>query len=194
MPQLLDQTGYIPNQTAMLNTLLTLITAMLILAIMIALLGVVNTLALSVAERIREIGLLRAIGMQRGQVRKMMAAESAIIAVIGAVLGTVLGIGLGIALALALTQSQQATITIPVSHLIVYILGTGRSRVLACVAPPGGRPASTCSPRSRPSELKPGSLGTKDLISRPGWARAVGNGQAPLGLGAVQEILGFRPT
>jgi putative ABC transport system permease protein len=90
---------------------------------------VVNTLALSIVERVREIGLLRAIGMQRGQVRLMIAAESAIIAGLGAVLG----IGLGIALASALTHG--GAVTVPVSHLIVYILGTGAAGLLASVAP-----------------------------------------------------------
>jgi putative ABC transport system permease protein len=133
--QLLDQTGYIANQTAMLNTLLTLITAMLILAIVIALLGVVNTLALSVSERTREIGLLRAIGMRRGQLRQMVAAESMIISVIGALLGTILGLGLGAALAVALTRSQQATIAIPVGQLLIYILATAAAGVLASIGP-----------------------------------------------------------
>ena len=131
--QLLDQTGYIHSQTALLNSLLNLVTALLILAIIIALLGVVNTLALSIVERVREIGLLRAIGMQRGQVRLMIAAESAIIAGLGALLGLGLGIGLGAALASALTHG--GAVTVPVSHLIVYILGTGAAGLLASVAP-----------------------------------------------------------
>jgi putative ABC transport system permease protein len=133
--QLLDQSGYIANQTAMLNSLLTLVTAMLILAIVIALLGVVNTLALSITERTREIGLLRAIGMRRGQLRQLVAAESMIISVIGALLGTVLGLGLGAGLAVALTSSQQATVAIPVGQLIVYILATGAAGVLASIGP-----------------------------------------------------------
>lgn len=133
--QLLDQSGYIANQTAMLNSLLTLVTAMLILAIAIALLGVVNTLALSITERTREIGLLRAIGMRRGQLRQLVAAESMIISVIGALLGTGLGLGLGAGLAVALTSSQQATVAIPAGQLAVYILATGAAGVLASVGP-----------------------------------------------------------
>jgi putative ABC transport system permease protein len=133
--QLLDQSGYIANQTATLNTLLTLVTAMLILAIVIALLGVVNTLALSIAERTGEIGLLRAIGMRRGQLRQLVAAESMIISVIGALLGTVLGLGLGVGLAVALTKSQQATVNIPATQLTIYILATGAAGVLASVGP-----------------------------------------------------------
>jgi putative ABC transport system permease protein len=133
--QLLDKTGYVASQTAMLNTLLTLVTAMLILAIVIALLGVVNTLALSISERTREIGLLRAIGMRRGQLRQMVAAESMIISVIGALLGTMVGLGLGVALAVALTRSQQATVAIPVGQLVIYILATAAAGVLASIGP-----------------------------------------------------------
>ena len=133
--ELLDQSGYIKNQTAMLNSLLTLVTALLVLAIVIALLGVVNTLALSVVERTREIGLLRAIGMRRGQVRQMVTAEAVIIAVIGAVLGTALGLGLGAALSDAVTQSQQATVSIPAGQLVTYIVATAAAGVLASVAP-----------------------------------------------------------
>jgi putative ABC transport system permease protein len=133
--QLLDQTGYIASQTVVLNSLLTLVTAMLVLAIVIALLGVVNTLALSIVERTREIGLLRAIGMRRGQLRQMVAAESMIISVIGALLGTVLGVGLGVALAEALTRSQHATVAIPAGQLLIYILATGAAGVLASIGP-----------------------------------------------------------
>jgi putative ABC transport system permease protein len=131
--ELLDQAGYIANRTAALNTLLNLVTALLVLAIVIALLGVVNTLALSIVERTREIGLLRAIGLRRGQLRLMVAAESVIIAVIGAVLGTVLGVGLGAALAAAVTH--QAAVSVPGGQLVIYILATAAAGVLASVAP-----------------------------------------------------------
>src|SRR6516225_1218248 len=133
--QLLDQSGYIASQTKLLNSLLTLVTAMLILAIVIALLGVVNTLALSIAERTREIGLLRAIGMRRGQLRQMIAAEAMIISVIGALLGIILGLGLGAALAAALSTSRQATVAIPAGQLAIYILATAAAGVLASIGP-----------------------------------------------------------
>jgi ABC-type antimicrobial peptide transport system permease subunit len=115
---------------------ISLVTAMLILAIVIALLGVVNTLALSISERTREIGLLRAIGMQRGQLRQMVAAESMIISVIGALLGIMLGLGLGAALAAALTRSQQATVAIPAGQLVVYIAAIAAAGVLAGITQP----------------------------------------------------------
>jgi putative ABC transport system permease protein len=133
--QLLDQTGYIASQTSVLNSLLTLVTAMLILAIVIALLGVVNALTLSISERTREIGLLRAIGMQRGQLRQMVAAESMIISVIGVLLEILLGMGIGVALAAALTRSQQATVAIPAGQLVIYILATAAAGVLASIGP-----------------------------------------------------------
>jgi putative ABC transport system permease protein len=133
--QLLDQAGYIASQTKLLNSLLTLVTAMLILAIVIALLGVVNTLALSITERTREIGLLRAIGMQRRQLRQMIAAESMIISVIGALLGIIVGLGLGAALAAALSTSRQATVAIPAGQLAIYILATAAAGVLASIGP-----------------------------------------------------------
>jgi putative ABC transport system permease protein len=131
--QLQDQAGYVRSQTSLLNSLMNLVTALLVLAIIIALLGVVNTLALSIVERTREIGLLRAIGMGRGQVRLMIAAESVIISVIGALLGTMLGLGMGVALASAITHG--AAVTIPYSRLIIYILATGAAGVLASIAP-----------------------------------------------------------
>ena len=133
--QLLDQAGYIASQTKLLNSLLTLVTAMLILAIVIALLGVVNTLALSITERTREIGLLRAIGMQRRQLRQMIAAESMIISVIGALLGITLGLGLGTTLTAALSTSRQATVAIPAGQLVIYILATAAAGVLASFGP-----------------------------------------------------------
>jgi putative ABC transport system permease protein len=131
--QLQNQAGYVRSQTSLLNSLMNLVTALLVLAIIIALLGVVNTLALSIVERTREIGLLRAIGMGRGQVRLMIAAESVIISVIGALLGTMLGLGMGVALASAITHG--AAVTIPYSRLIIYILATGAAGVLASIAP-----------------------------------------------------------
>jgi putative ABC transport system permease protein len=108
---------------------------MLVLAIIIALLGIVNTLALSVVERTRELGLMRAIGMRRGQLAQLVAAESVIIAVMGAVLGSALGLAFGAALAEAFTRSQQATVSIPVTQIAAYIVVTALAGVLAAIAP-----------------------------------------------------------
>ena len=83
-------------------------TRLLALAVLIALIGIVNTLMLSVFERTHEIGLLRAVGMVRRQIRAMIRSESVILAVFGAVIGIVVGTGLGIALVSAL-RSQGVT-------------------------------------------------------------------------------------
>ena len=131
----MNEAAFAKSRGAVLASLLNLITAMLVLAIIIALLGIVNTLALSVVERTRELGLLRAIGMRRGQLAQMVAAESMIIAVIGAVLGSALGLALGAALADAFTRSQQATVSIPVTQIAAYIAATAVVGVLAAIAP-----------------------------------------------------------
>jgi len=133
--QLLNQAAYAQSRSSMLSSLLGLVTALLALAIIIALLGIANTLALSIVERTRELGLLRAIGMRRGQLAQMIAAESAIIAVIGAALGIALGLGLGAALAYAVTRSQQPTVVIPVAQLVVFAVAAVLAGVLASVAP-----------------------------------------------------------
>jgi putative ABC transport system permease protein len=133
--QLLDQAGYARSRGAILGTILNLITALLVLAVIIALLGIVNTLALSIAERTRELGLLRAIGMRRGQVGQMVAAESVIIAVIGAVLGAALGLGLGAALAAAFTRSEQLTVVIPAGQVVACVAAAALAGLLAAIAP-----------------------------------------------------------
>ena len=84
--------------------------------------GVVNTLMLSVFERTREIGLLRAVGMRRRQVRMMVRSESMIIAALGAVVGIVLGTGLGAALASSLRDSSVTTIAVPLPSLVGFLV------------------------------------------------------------------------
>jgi putative ABC transport system permease protein len=133
--QLLGQAAYAKSRSAMLGNLLGLVTALLALAIIIALLGIANTLALSIVERTRELGLLRAIGMRRGQLAQMIAAETAIIAVIGAALGIALGLGLGAALAYAVTRAQQPTVAVPVAQLVAFAVVAVLAGVLASVAP-----------------------------------------------------------
>ncbi len=133
--QLLDQAGYARNRSAALGTILNLTIALLALAVIIALLGIVNTLALSITERTRELGVLRAVGMRRSQVGLMIAAESVIIAVIGAVLGIVLGLGLGSALAVALTRAQGVTLAVPTGQIVTYATAAALAGLLAAIAP-----------------------------------------------------------
>ena len=117
------------------NQLLNLIYVLLALAIMVALLGIVNTLMLSVFERTREIGLLRAVGMKRRQVRAMIRSESIIIAVFGAVVGIVIGTGLGVALSFSLRDSGVATVTVPIGSLIEFLILSALLGVAAAIWP-----------------------------------------------------------
>ena len=110
---MLDQKGFEKEASGFIGKLLTFVTVMLLLAVLIALLGIVNTLALSVFERTRELGLLRAVGMTRGQVRAMVRWESVVISLIGALSGAGLGIGIGLALSQALKDEGIKAISIP---------------------------------------------------------------------------------
>ncbi|MGH9080179.1 MAG: ABC transporter permease [Acidimicrobiales bacterium] len=113
------------SQEAQINQLLGLIYALLALAVIIALIGIVNTLMLSVFERTHEIGLLRAVGMRRRQVRAMIRSESVIIAVFGAIIGIVVGAALGTAFAASLKQQGITDIVIPVVSLVVFLVLAG---------------------------------------------------------------------
>jgi putative ABC transport system permease protein len=121
--------------SASLDTLLNVITTLLALAIIIAVLGIANTLALSVLERTRELGLLRALGMTRSQTRTMVRWESVIISLLGAVLGLVVGTALGVVVTSALHNLGIDTISIPGGNLIIYAVGAGVFGVLAAIVP-----------------------------------------------------------
>jgi len=110
------------QQSAQVNQLLGLVYALLALAVVIALIGIVNTLMLSVFERTHEIGLLRAVGMKRRQVRAMIRSESVILAVFGAIIGIVVGTGLGIALVSSLHSQGISDTVVPVPSLVVFLV------------------------------------------------------------------------
>ncbi len=109
--------------------------ALLFLSILIALFGIVNTLALSVFERTRELGLLRAVGMSRRQVRSMIRGESVIIAVLGAVLGLAVGVLFGWALVGALDSEGVNNLVIPGGQLLTYVILAAIAGVVAAVFP-----------------------------------------------------------
>lgn len=131
----LTRTQYKNLISAGLNTFLNLIYVLLGLAIFIAVVGIVNTLALSVLERTRELGLLRAVGMTRGQTREMVAWESVIIALLGAVLGLAVGCGLGIALVSALHSDGISQTAVPGNNLILYAVAAGLFGIVAAIFP-----------------------------------------------------------
>jgi putative ABC transport system permease protein len=130
-----DQKQFADEQKKQINTLLDIIYALLGLAVIIAVLGIVNTLALSVIERVREVGLLRAVGMGRGQLRWMVLLESVAIAVLGAVLGIVMGIGFGVALQRALSDQGIDVLSIPWLQFLVFVVVAGLVGMLAAVLP-----------------------------------------------------------
>ncbi len=113
---------FVSSQKAQVNQLLGLVYALLALAVIIALVGIVNTLLLSVFERTHEIGLLRAVGMKRRQVRAMIRSESVIIASFGAIVGVIIGTGLGIALVASLRNQGLSDTVIPYSSLVVFLV------------------------------------------------------------------------
>ncbi|HEX9889229.1 MAG TPA: FtsX-like permease family protein [Nitriliruptorales bacterium] len=117
------------------NQVLGLMTVLLALAILVALLGITNTLALAVFERTREIGLLRAVGMTRRQVRAMVRWESSIVAVFGAVMGVAVGTLFGWALVRSLEDEGFSSLVIPGGRLVVYVVAAALAGVVAAAFP-----------------------------------------------------------
>jgi len=130
-----DQSEFAAEQRAPIDQLLMLIYALLGLAVVIAVLGIINTLALSVIERTREVGLLRAVGLSRRQLRTMVRLESMVISLLGAVLGVVLGLVFGIALQRSQADSGIGVLSIPGGQLVVFVALAALVGVLAAVWP-----------------------------------------------------------
>jgi putative ABC transport system permease protein len=130
-----DRSEYIDGQLGDLDVLLTMIQILLALAILIAVLGIVNTLALSVLERTRELGLLRAIGLRRAQTMRMVTVESVVISVFGALLGVVVGSGLGAAVVRALRDEGITELVFPYQQMGVYLGLAAVVGVVAAVLP-----------------------------------------------------------
>jgi putative ABC transport system permease protein len=128
-----DRADHEQAQYGEINRTLGLVYVLLALAVLIALLGIANTLALSVFERTRELGLLRAVGMARRQVRAMVRWESVIIALFGTGMG--LAIGLFFSWALLKAGPDQATLTVPVGQLAAITLVAALAGVVAAVPP-----------------------------------------------------------
>jgi len=117
-----DQAQFRDKYATFLNQILNLVTALLLFAVIIALFGVMNTLYLSIYERTRELGLLRAVGLTRRQTRSMVRWEAVIISVMGALLGVVIGIAFGWALQQALEPEGFTELGIPGGQLIFYVV------------------------------------------------------------------------
>lgn len=130
-----DQAEFAAEQREPIDQLVLMIYALLGLALVIAVLGIVNTLALSVIERTRELGLLRAIGISRRQLRRMIGLESVVIAVLGAVLGLLLGLCFGVVLMYALRDEGLEVISVPGGQLVVFLVLSIIIGFLAAVFP-----------------------------------------------------------
>ena len=123
---------FVDNQISGLSSVLNILYVLLALSVIVSLFGIVNTLVLTVFERTREIGMLRAIGMTRRQVRRMIRHESVITALIGGVLGILLGIVLG---ALLVARVDFIQFTLPLVSLIVFASLTIVVGILAAIFP-----------------------------------------------------------
>jgi len=132
--EVLNQQELKESREEQINQLVQLVYALLLFAILISLFGIANTLALSIHERRRELGMLRAIGMSRRQVRTMIRYEAVITALIGAILGMVLGIVFATLIAQPL-KAEGFTLSYPVGSLVVLLVLAGLAGVLAAIVP-----------------------------------------------------------
>ena len=126
---------YIDEQAKQIDTFVNLIYGLLALAVLIAAFGIANTLSLSVYERTRELGLIRAVGATRRQVRSTVRWESVITALLGAVQGIIIGILLGYAVTLALSSEGLKKFTLPIGALIVILIIAMLIGVVAAIRP-----------------------------------------------------------
>jgi len=139
--KVMDHAEVLAVASDQVDRLLVPVTALLGLSVLIALLGIANTLALSIAERTRELGLLRALGMARTQLRSMIRSEAAIIAALGATLGVAVALFFGWALVASMEQLGVTELVFPFGQLTgLAVLATGAG-MLAAVLP--GRKAAS---------------------------------------------------
>lgn len=117
-----DRTELIESQRDQINLFINMLYLLLTVAVLVALLGIINTLALSILERTSEIGVLRAIGMARHQVRRMIMVESVILAVFGALLGLAAGTGIGYVLIRSLADEGLETFAMPWGTLLAFLV------------------------------------------------------------------------
>lgn len=130
-----DQASYKAEQTQFVDQMLSLVYALLALAIFIALLGIGNTLALSILERTRELGVMRAVGMTRSQLRSAIRWEAVLIALQGTLLGLVIGVFFGWVMVRALQDQGLVAFTIPVARLGIIVVLAALAGVAAAVLP-----------------------------------------------------------
>jgi ABC-type antimicrobial peptide transport system permease subunit len=123
---------FVDNQIAGLNQVLNILYVLLALSVIVSLFGIVNTLVLTVFERTRELGMLRAIGMTRRQVRRMIRHESVITAMIGGTLGIILGVVLG---ALLIARVDFIEFSLPTSQIVTFAILAVVVGIIAAIFP-----------------------------------------------------------
>jgi len=123
---------FIDNQISGINSILNILYVLLALSVIVSLFGIVNTLVLTVFERTREIGMLRAIGMTRRQVRRMIRHESIITALIGAAIGIALGLALA---TLLIIRVDFLVFSLPVAQIVVFVLAAILVGIIAAIFP-----------------------------------------------------------
>ncbi len=133
--KLQDRSQFAAAQTAQINPLLSLIYALLALAVIIALFGIGNTLGLSIIERTHELGLLRAVGMTRSQMRATVRWESVIIALFGTLLGLLIGLFFGWVMVEALKSQGFTSFSVPAGQLALIVVLGALAGVLAAIVP-----------------------------------------------------------
>ncbi|GAA1092722.1 ABC transporter permease [Kitasatospora arboriphila] len=136
-PQVQDRDEYAASAAGGVDTMLSVVYALLALAVLIALLGIANTLTLAVHERTRELGLLRAVGQTRGQLRSMVRWESVLVAAFGTVGGLGLGAFLGWALVRASDSAGTGSFALPTARLAVVLLAGLVAGAVAGLRPAG---------------------------------------------------------
>ena len=123
---------FIDNQISGLSAVLNILYVLLALSVIVSLFGIVNTLVLTVFERTREIGMLRAVGMTRRQVRRMIRHESVITALIGAALGIILGVVLG---ALLIARVDFIVFSFPTTQIVIFVIAAIVVGLVAAIFP-----------------------------------------------------------
>jgi ABC-type antimicrobial peptide transport system permease subunit len=127
-----DRQAFIDNQISGLSSVLNILYVLLALSVIVSLFGIINTLVLTVFERTREIGMLRAIGMTRRQIRRMIRHESVITALIGAALGILLGIVLA---ALLIARVDFLVFSFPTTQVVVFVIAAIVVGLVAAIFP-----------------------------------------------------------
>jgi putative ABC transport system permease protein len=131
----LDRDGFIGDLAKQITSFVTFIYGLLILSIIIALIGIANTLSLSINERTRELGLLRAVGMHRGQLRSTVRWEAVLISLLGTLVGLGVGLVLSWALIEALGSQGLTTFKVPVGSLVFITIGAALLGTAASILP-----------------------------------------------------------